>query len=324
MMIDTAMKTLLKEGAELHLAGNLPSAENLYRQALELDGSSAVAHNNLAFLLMQGQRFDEAEKEYLRAIELSPSYATAYTNLGQAYLLMQRWDEAEDFLTRATELEENEFHAHESLAKLLMLRGDSNRSEYHWKKTNRIKPMPENLLNLAHCLIQQRKLDEALDVLWQAAPEEDDNGRFHALLGIVYFARYDFGSAIKNFKRALGLEPENAEVRHNLAMAYLKTGQCEEAVTELRRTLLLAPDHTEARNNLAVLDLAAGETGLALEHFNITLEQEPTNIKALYYKGVLLLQKGDLEMARRILQKVIASKNDDYQQKATELLNSLP
>lgn len=318
------MKILLKEGAELHLSGNLSGAEILYRQALEVDESSAVAHNNLAFLLMQDERFDEAEREYLRAIELSPGYSTAYTNLGQAYLLMQRWDEAEDFLTRATLLTENEFHAHESLAKLFMMRGESNRSEYHWKKSNHIKPVPENLLNLAHCLIQQRKLDEALEVLGQAAAEEEDNARLYALLGIIYFARYDFGSAIKCFKRALGLEPENAEVRHNLAMAYLKTVQSEEAVIELRRILLLSPDHTEARNNLAVIEFSAGETASALEHFNITLEQEPQNAKALYYKGALLLQQGNIETARRFLQQTVATRNDDYRQKATELLNSLP
>lgn len=323
-MDTNGVHTLLKEGAELHMAGNLASAERCYRQALELDDSSAVTHNNLAFLLMQQQDFDAAEQEYLRAIELSPAYSTAYTNLGQAYLLVQRWDEAEEYLTRATELEPNEFHAWESLAKLCMLRGDNHRSASCWKIANRIRPSQENLLNLAHCLIQLRKLDEAQDVLIEAAEEDDDNARLHGLLGIIAFAQYDFGLAIKYFKRALGLEPENAEVRHNLAMAYLKTGQSEEAITELRRILLLAPDHIEARNNLAVIELAAGETGSALEHFNLSLEQDPANAKALYYKGVTLLQQGDIETARHLLQQTVASRHTEYQSQAAELLNALP
>lgn len=318
------MKTLLQEGAELHLAGNLTGAERLYRQALALDDSSAVAHNNLAFLLMQRQDFDDAEHEYLRAIELSPAYSTAYTNLGQAYLLMQRWEEAEDCLIRATELDADEFHAHESLAKLYMLRGENDRSEYHWKISIRLRPAHENLLNLAHCLIQQQKLDEAQELLLVAAQDDDEHARLHGLLGIIAFARYDFGSAMKSFKRALGLEPENAEIRHNLAMAYLKTGQNEEAVVELRRILLLAPDHLEARNNLAVIELAAGETSSALEHFTLSLDQDPTNAKALYYTGVTLLQQGDIETARRLLQRTNATKHPEYQPKAVQLLNTLP
>lgn len=318
------MNTLLKEGAELHMAGNLDSAEQLYRQALALDDSSAVAHNNLAFLLMQRQGFDDAEKEYLRAIELSPAYSTAYTNLGQAYLLMQRWNEAEACLLHAIELAADEFHAHESLAKLYMLQGANNRAEYHWKISNRIQPVADNLLNLAHCLVQQRKFDEAQEVLQVTAAEDGEHARLHGLMGIIAFARYDFGSAIKSFKRALGLEPENSEIRHNLAMACLKTGQSEEAITELRRILLLAPDHLEARNNLAVIELAAGETASALEHFNLTLEQEPANAKALYYRGVVLLQQGDIETARRSLQQTVATRHPEYRDKAAELLSTLP
>jgi len=318
------MNSLLKQGAEQHMSGNLAGAEVFYRQAVELDISNAVAHNNLAFLLMQQQNFIEAEKEYLHAIELSPAYSTAYTNLGQAYLLMQRWEEAEEYLIKATELATDDFHAHESLAKLYMLHEDTHRSEYHWKIANQIQPVYENLLNLAHCLIQQQKLDEAQDVLLRTVQEDEEYARLYGLLGIIAFAKYEFGSAIKHFKQALGLEPEDAEVRHNLAMAYLKTEQSEEAVAELRRILLLSPDHIEARNNLAVIELSAGDSEAALEHFNFTLEQEPDNAKALYYKGGILLQSGEIETARDLIKQTIATNNTDYQPKAAELLKALP
>ncbi len=306
------------------MSGDLAGAELFYRRAVELDSSNAVAHNNLAFLLMQQQNFIEAIKEYQRAIELSPSYSTPYTNLGQAYLLMQQWQEAEEYLIKATEISSDEFHAHESLAKLYMLHEDSQRSEYHWRIANQLQPVYENLLNLAHCLIQQQKLDEAQNILLIAAEEDEEYARLYGLLGIIAFARYEFGSAIKYFKQALGLEPEDAEIRHNLAMAYLKTEQSGEAVAELRRILLLSPDHIEARNNLAVIELSSGDAEAALEHFNLTLEQEPNNAKALYYKGGILLQSGEIDTARHLIKQTIATNNKDYQPKAEELLKALP
>lgn len=269
------------------------------------------------------QRFGESEEEYFRAIELNKGYSTAYSNLGQLYLLMQRWDEAEEVLTKAISLNADEFHAHESLAKLFMLKGESERSEYHWKRSYLINPESGILLNLAYSLIQQQKLDEALQELNRALPQEEENPRLYSLLGIIHFATYDFGSAITCFKRSLGLEPEDAEVRHNLAMAYLKTGQTMDAIIELRRILLLAPSHTDARNNLAVIELSAGEAESALEHFTITLEQEPQNPKALYYTGVLMLQRGDVKLAKRMLLQTIESNHDDYKQKAVELLKSI-
>jgi Flp pilus assembly protein TadD len=205
-----------------------------------------------------------------------------------------------------------------------MISGNGQRSEFFWKRCYLLKPETGILVQLAHCLIMQKKLDEALVELNRALPEEEDNPKVYALLGIIYFARYDFGSAARCFRKSLGMKPEDTEVRHNLAMAYLKTGQGDEAVLELRRILLLNPNHAEARNNLAVIELSAGESASALNHFNLVLEQEPDNTKALYYKSVIFLQSGAVSDAAELAQKIIALGNNDYSAKAAELLASIP
>jgi len=51
----------------------------MYRKAIELDPSHAMAHNNLGLLLQYVRKdYDGAEKMYRKAIELDPSYATAH------------------------------------------------------------------------------------------------------------------------------------------------------------------------------------------------------------------------------------------------------
>lgn len=322
-MTTTEIKNLLRDGAELHLAGKMEEAEKKYREALEINESNAVAHNNLGFLFAQLERFDEAKQEYFRAIEINPEYSTAYTNLGLTYLMMQQWDETEYYLLKAVSFDKNDFHANESLAKLYMLKGDAANSEIFWKRCYNIKPKSSQLIDLAHVLITQQKLDEAMDVLKNALPDEEENPRLYAMLGIIYFAKYDFGSAITCFKRTLGMEPEDTEARHNLAMALLKTGQSIEAMNEFRRILLLNPDHAEARNNLAVIELAADDPDSALNHFNITLEQEPDNPKALYYKSIILFNQGDFVEAKKTLAATIATNHQDYKPKAEEILASM-
>lgn len=322
-MTTTEIKTLLREGAELHLAGRMAEAEKKYREALEINENNAVAHNNLGFLFAQLERFDEAKREYFRAIEINPEYSTAYTNLGLTYLMMQQWDETEYYLLKAISFDKNDFHANESLAKLFMLKGDAANAEIFWKRCYNIKPKSTQLIELAHVLITQQKLDEAMDVLKNALPEEEENPRLYSMLGIIYFAKYDFGSAITCFKRTLGIEPEDTEARHNLAMALLKTGQSIEAMNEFRRILLLNPDHTEARNDLAVIELAADEIDSALNHFDIILEQEPENPKALYYKSIILFNQGDFVEAKKTLSATIATNHQDYKPKAEEILASM-
>ena len=322
-MTTTEIKTLLREGAELHLSGRVDEAEKKYREALSIDENNAVAHNNLGFLLAQTGRFDEGIQAYSRALEINPEYATAYTNLGLTYLMMQRWDEAEFYLLKAVSHDENDFNAIESLAKIYLLKGDATNSEIFWKRCYSLKPQSGQLIDLAHVLIAQQKLEEAMDVLKTALPDEEENPRLWAMYGIIYFMKYDFGSAISCFKRALGLEPENTDVRHNLAMALLKTGQNDEAPKEFRRILLLSPEHTEARNNLAVIEMAADETASALNHFNITLEQEPENAKALYYKSIILFNLGNTDEAKKTLAATIATNHQDYKTKAEEILATM-
>jgi Flp pilus assembly protein TadD len=322
-MISTEIKSLMREGADLHLAGNMEMAEERYREALLLDGNNAVAHNNLGFLLSQTRKFDEAEIEYFQALEINPEYATAHSNLGLLYLILQRWEEAEQQLLKAISFDQNDFQANENLAKIYMLKGDFPNSEIFWKKCYSIQPQSSQLIELSHVLITQKKLDEAMDILQNILSDEEDNPRLYSLLGIIYFAKYDFGSAIKCFKRTLGIEPENAEARHNLAMSLLKTGQNEEALNEFRRILLLDPDHTEARNNLAVIELAADQTDSALNHFTIILEKEPENAKALYYKSIILFNQGYTDEARKTLTAAIATNHPDYKKKAEEIIAAM-
>ena len=59
----------------------------MYRKAIELDPSHAMAHNNLGLLLQYVRKdYDGAEKMYRKAIELDPSHA----NVGRVAILRQR------------------------------------------------------------------------------------------------------------------------------------------------------------------------------------------------------------------------------------------
>jgi Flp pilus assembly protein TadD len=68
-------------------------AEALYRQALQRDPGSAMAHTNLGVLCFDLGRLDEAEACFRAALALRPEASSARLNLGQ--LLLTRGDFAE-------------------------------------------------------------------------------------------------------------------------------------------------------------------------------------------------------------------------------------
>ncbi len=80
-------------------------ALELYRKVLEIDPLSRVAQNNIAAILMDQGRIEEAEAEFRRAITLDPDYTAPYNgmaNLNQNFYF--RLDEAHRWYMKAHEL----------------------------------------------------------------------------------------------------------------------------------------------------------------------------------------------------------------------------
>jgi Flp pilus assembly protein TadD len=69
-------------GVILHDKGDLNSADNSYRRAIELDPTDGEAHNNLGIVLQAKGDLIGAEKCWRRAIEIDPKDASARKNLG--------------------------------------------------------------------------------------------------------------------------------------------------------------------------------------------------------------------------------------------------
>ena len=323
-MDNTTINEWMQEGVQLHLAGNRAGAETKYRQILAEEETNPVAHNNLGFLLAQNGQLQEALDEYCRAIELSPEYSTPYSNLGQAYLALNRLMEAGTNLTRALQLDPDDLYAHEGMSKLCLLTGDLAGGEKFLRKSYSLEPKNEILYQLILCLLGQGKIGEAKDILEVIGNAGHDDVRWHNLSGLAHFRDNNFGEARRCFRRALGLAPENTEIRNSLVAVLLKTGDREEAMLELRRILLLEPRHAEALINLGVLLLMSGQLDEGLESLESALETEPGNIKAMFYKAMTLVRlKKKPATARALLQKVIGSKDASYSAAATGLLEEI-
>lgn len=85
----------VKRAEALEAAGRPGEAEAAYREALRRDPvHQPQAWNNLGFLLLQAQRFDEALPLFAKATALDPDLAVAFVNAGSVYLLRQQPREA--------------------------------------------------------------------------------------------------------------------------------------------------------------------------------------------------------------------------------------
>lgn len=88
-------------------AGDGAAAEESLRQAIAANDNNVFAWNQLAALLRDAGRFDEAEQNYRAALQRWPAYGDAHRNLGILYdLYLQQPQKALEHYRTAQELRE--------------------------------------------------------------------------------------------------------------------------------------------------------------------------------------------------------------------------
>jgi tetratricopeptide (TPR) repeat protein len=110
------------------------------RKSLEFKRDDAAAHVNLANALLAEGRLDDAIDQYESAIHFKPDLAEAQSDLGNALMMKGRLDEAIGHYERAIELNPNYAAAENNLGYALMQKGQLDQAIAHFQKAIALKP----------------------------------------------------------------------------------------------------------------------------------------------------------------------------------------
>ena len=115
-------------------------AEALYREAIELDPTLAIAHTNLGNILFRRGEDRSAESLYLTAISIDDRQPEAHYNLG--YVMLERGDakRAAEHFEKAISRDSRFADAHFNLAMACEQLGERSRARIHWKRYLDLEP----------------------------------------------------------------------------------------------------------------------------------------------------------------------------------------
>jgi Flp pilus assembly protein TadD/Tol biopolymer transport system component len=85
----------------------------------------------------------------------------------------------------------------------------------------------------------------------------------------------NYDGAVRIYRRALQIEPDNVELLNALGFSLFQQGKSQEAVVELEKALEVDPKHWKAHNNMALASIDLGELELAEAHYRESLAIEP-------------------------------------------------
>ncbi|GBC61341.1 hypothetical protein DENIS_2301 [Desulfonema ishimotonii] len=128
----------------------------------------------------------------------------------------------------------------------------------------------------------------------QAACASDTaaEGRAYYDFGVFDYEEGNYTDAEKNFKIALGFEPENPFYNHYLGKTYLKTARYADAERYLNSAWEISPAISGLKYDIGFLRYKTGDYTGASELFKAVAEEEPRNVLAHYYAGISLYREG--------------------------------
>jgi protein O-mannosyl-transferase len=200
-------------------------SRTLFEHTLAVTEGSYVIENNMALIMAEEGKRDEAIDFYRKALAIQPGLAEAQVNLAQELMKSGKPDEAFPHLTEALRVKPNLPLAQMDLVLLLADRGNMEEANRHLDELLRLSPGDAEAQSYS-CFVLRRlgRLDEA----------------------------------IIHCNESLRLYPDLLYARFNLGAALAAQGKRAEAIVELTRVLAANPSYAEARTLLEQLRGTSG------------------------------------------------------------------
>jgi Flp pilus assembly protein TadD len=282
-----AQASSLAVAQQLMHDGKFAQAEAMLRPMIVADAKAAEPRYLLAYALLREDKPADSLKVYTEAAALRTPTAVELRNVALDYVLLKALPEADQWMSRSLAMDGNDAETWYAMGRLRYTEGRYGDALTCFQKTLALNPQSvkgednmglayeglnrndeavqayrtaiamqkedpapseQPLLNLAILLQHRNQIQEAQQLLEQAAKIAPREPRIHENLGQVYLHTDRAGDAVKEFAAAVQLSPQNPRFHYLLGQAYRRSGDAARANQEFARSAALngthsTPDH---------------------------------------------------------------------------------
>jgi tetratricopeptide (TPR) repeat protein len=101
-------------------------------------------------------------------------------------------------------------------------------------------------MHIAYILKNQKKYDEAINVLQRAIEVKRDEPELYLMLASIFETKEEYRKARKVVKQGLKQDDKNVDLIFRLGVILDKSGHKEKCLQQMRRILEINPDHADA------------------------------------------------------------------------------
>jgi tetratricopeptide (TPR) repeat protein len=276
-------------GAALDQGHGELAVETLH-QALAAGCEPAGIYHQLAAVLNQLGRLEEAVEALGQVLERYPDSAEDWFFLGQTQSKLSRFAEAEVSLKRAIALAPAPANVFHVLANVCAAQGKHDEAaKYRRQHRGVAEPEPRERSQAASTAQRvESYLSESLRIALLTLDEA----------ATVYTRRGDLDTAETLRLRSLALDPANSGILRELGALYLDQQRWADAQVVVQRLIQLEPGNVSEHLNLAELAMTTGDDPTAEAAFQRVIDLRPDAAIAHYGLARLYLQRQRLREAR--------------------------
>ncbi len=214
--------------------GDVEGAEALLAKVQEQDPKIYVVPFMLGESAIHRQDWSRAAEQLQRCLDLNPNFDNAMTGLAYALSKLGQTEEAKNWLNKAVQNNPENYRAWYQIG-LLAGPSDPGGAQTAYEKAIAIQPnYSPGQRELGMILFQQKNYAAAAPHLEKAIALGLTDAHLHNFLGICYVRTNRAAKGMREYQRALELDPKLAEAHLNLAYAYQISGKPTAARTEYK------------------------------------------------------------------------------------------
>jgi len=318
----------LEAGLTYADSGVARKAMPLLKRALDskkLDArQQARAHLGLGMCHAQLEQSEPAIKQLEQAIGLDPTLGKAYLLLGMTYDQSEQQQQALTVYRRGIAVLPDDAELLHELGLSELMAGEVAAAVDHLRAAQKQKPHDSELAgDLGYAQLRAGQFGAAIGSLSEALTDGIGNADLFTHLGDAYAGKNDLQRALDAYDRALEIEPGKTRARFHKGLVLAQKGDLAGAMGCYRAVLRGEPKNLRAQLELgsALARTGGGSLEEAERTLRAVLQQDPSYSDAYVELARIAVARGDLAVARRLLEQALERKPDD--ERALEALDQL-